>query len=84
MERTGRWASCDCWRDGGALIQEEKGIRNGPGGGSAVKGNNLHQALGRSIEGPCEQSGESRNPAPWRRSGSLVPGSSWAQGLSEC
>lgn len=24
-ERTGTWASCDCWRDGGALVQQGKG-----------------------------------------------------------
>lgn len=38
-EKRERWAGCVYWRDGGALVQEEKGIGNGPGGGSAVKGN---------------------------------------------
>ncbi|XP_040976023.1 uncharacterized protein LOC121232600 isoform X1 [Aquila chrysaetos chrysaetos] len=51
-EKRGRWASCVCWRDGGALlVKEEKGIRNEPGGGSAAKGNSTFTML-RGGESP--------------------------------
>lgn len=50
-EKRGRGASHVCWRDGGALVQEEKGIRNGPGGGSSVKGNSTFTML-RGGESP--------------------------------
>lgn len=42
-ERRGRQASCVSLRDGEALVQEEKGIRNGPG--RAVKGNSTFTML---------------------------------------
>lgn len=51
-EKRGRWASCVCWRDGGALLgKEEKGIRNEPGGGSAARGNSTFTML-RGGESP--------------------------------
>lgn len=85
MEATGRCTSCDSWRDGGGLVQEEKGIRNEPSEGSEVKRNSMFAMhRGGSIEGLCQQGGKSTNPAFWHRSGSLVPVSSWAQGLGEC